>query len=807
MLSHTSAESAPITLARLRLGLKHSAFTLKSVALGAAVLLSACGGGGGGSSTSSGSGLTPFSATVIDGAILNALVCLDKNANGVCDAGEPQGRTNASGNVTFNIAAADVGKYPVLAIVGTDATDADTGAISTPYVMTAPADHPAVVSPLTTMVQQVIATTGASSTDAAASLQGTLGLNASVFQNYTTSTAPTDGSLNPATVARMVVVTTQQQTTALNGVAGSTAADSTVITQAMLTQAIQKKLLELLPALIAALNDPVVTGATTPAAKEAALLAAANTVVTNSGLTAAAMPLVVAANNQTSAPPVAATPPAEGFSLVNMDFTDVQNFYARFFASTLAQATPDANNLTRYMERRFSNVSGQMAKWSSGSSPARQSDLSWDGAAWSVCGLDQANTSTVRDAQGNSKYNYCNNRETGTSNRATFDVSGQTMLSVYNSMVASGYTNIKVANAATVLGASTFPTGSKEFLQTGTPLTFAIAYFPGASYPVGTSNLVSQYSAAVAAGGNTGTQAAGVGCNSAEWKNTSGTNSTTFELMIPVKGGTPCVNATASTFTYNTVVYNSGPNNVAWGNSSVGMGTLGTVPLNSGTAPGYYSGNTTFRAAFTGSGANAVTYYACQQRFTDGSARNCSSIGTGSYTISTLGDARVMQFNNLPAQMTQLTYTQVLVERGGKIYFGYQNRPIVSNTARLNRVAAEALLAQLGLQSFPAGRTPIDPITLTNASYRGSYAATTPTGAVGNGTIVTLNNDLSATCFDLLISTSVSCTVTVTDPSTGAFTVVNGANTSTGTVNFLTGAMSGSWTDGTQTLSFVGQRR
>jgi trimeric autotransporter adhesin len=784
---------------------KRAVTALASVIFGATALLTACGGGGGGSGAA-GSGLIPFSATVIDGAILNALVCLDKNANGVCDAGEPQGRTNASGNVTFNIAAADAGKYPVLAVVGTDATDADTGAITTPYVMTAPADQPAVVSPLTTLVQQVITTTGASTADAAASVQGTLGLNASVFQNYTTTAVPTDGSQNPATRARLVVVTTQQQAAAITSAVGTTTVDNTVITKAMLDQAIQKKLLELLPALVTALNDPSVTGATTLAAKEAALLAAANTVVTSSGLTTANISTVVAVNNQTSAPPPAVTPPTAGFNLASLDFTDVQNFTARFFAASLAQATPDSNNMTRYMDRHISNVSGNMAKWSFSGSPARNSDLSWDGAAWSVCGLDQENTSTVRDAQGNSKYNFCNNRETGTSNRAVFDVTGQTMLSVYNSMISGGYTNIKIANAATVLGSATFPTGSKEFIQTGTPLTNAIAYFPGASYPAGTSNVMTQFSAAVAAGGVAATQGGTVGCNSSEWNTTNGTNSTTFEAMVPVKGGTPCIySANSSTFTYNSVAYNSGPTNEAWGNSTISMGVLGNAPLNSGTAPGYYTSNVAFRASFTGTGANAVTYYACKQRFNNGSIRNCTSIGTGSYAISALGDARVMQFNNLPAQMTQLTYTQVLVERGGKIYYGYKNRPIVSNTARLNTVAAGAMLTQMGL---PGPFTPLmDPIVLTAASYRGSYAATSPTGSAGNGTILTVNSDMTASCFDLTTSTTTACVLSVSDATTGAFTLVNGANTSTGTVNFLTGAVSGTWTDGVNTTAFVGQRR
>ena len=118
-----------------------------AVAGAAALALAGCGGGGGGGTPATGGGTstTPFSTTVIDGAVQNALVCLDKNSNGACDADEPQGKTDVAGKVTFDIANADVGKYPILAIVGTDAVDADTGPVATAYTMTAPADKAAVV--------------------------------------------------------------------------------------------------------------------------------------------------------------------------------------------------------------------------------------------------------------------------------------------------------------------------------------------------------------------------------------------------------------------------------------------------------------------------------------------------------------------------------------------------------------------------------------------------------------------------------------------------------------------------------------
>jgi hypothetical protein len=55
------------------------------------ILIAGCGGGGGGSSSGVGGGAgstTGVAVTVVDGAIQNAVVCLDKNGNGSCDADE-----------------------------------------------------------------------------------------------------------------------------------------------------------------------------------------------------------------------------------------------------------------------------------------------------------------------------------------------------------------------------------------------------------------------------------------------------------------------------------------------------------------------------------------------------------------------------------------------------------------------------------------------------------------------------------------------------------------------------------------------
>ena len=151
--------------------------------------------------------------TVVDGPIQNAKVCLDKNNNGVCDTGEPTGSTDSDGKVTLKVDSTDAGKYPVIAVVGTDAIDADTGPVPTPFTMKAPADHTAVITPLTTLVQNVVASTGSTSAAAADVVKAQTGINISLFEDF--SKGATDDHKAAANIARMVVVTTQQQSEAV----------------------------------------------------------------------------------------------------------------------------------------------------------------------------------------------------------------------------------------------------------------------------------------------------------------------------------------------------------------------------------------------------------------------------------------------------------------------------------------------------------------------------------------------------------------------------------------------------------------
>ena len=271
-------------------------FKRLTLAIASAGLLTiyGCGGGGGGVETAD------VDITVVDGPIKNATVCLDKNFNGACDPDEPSGKTDAAGKIKLKVAKADVNQYPVLAVVGTDAEDVDTGAVPVAFTLKAPADKSAVVSPLTTMVQTLLEGSGLSTAEAEAKVKADTGLNVSLFDDFTKGNSADQKAAQ--TIARLIVITTQQQTTALVSTLNTDALDGSKITKEKISKAVDKSILSRLPALKVAAADPAVTGAASPAAKEAALLGQANTLAAASELTPESLPTVVAVNNQASAP-------------------------------------------------------------------------------------------------------------------------------------------------------------------------------------------------------------------------------------------------------------------------------------------------------------------------------------------------------------------------------------------------------------------------------------------------------------------------------------------------------------------------
>jgi hypothetical protein len=506
------------------------------------------------------------------------------------------------------------------------------------------------------------------------------------------------------------------------------------------------------------------------------------------------------------------TPPAVGASLHALTFTSAADWYMRVTTSTIAQNTAAADGTYRYSELRTARAGGGTAySWGPGSSPERGADLHWNGSSWTSCPINFENTQSVRDANGNSTYNYCNSTVIGTSNRsAPADISGRAMIDVYNEAATAATSNLAITSAATALGAATFPTGSSLYYTTDTPTTQAIAYYPGSG------NSVWRYSAAVAAGGVSAQQAAGTACNSAETNTKGAIHSATLEQMMAATVGTPCIN-TPRTFVYNGTTYSSIISDDGWYQSTLSIGTVGPngsatlAPVNTGaTAPGYFSGNSIIAIAFTGTGINPVTYYSCQQRFTDSSRRNCTVIGSGSYTVSNMGDGRALSLNNVPSLATALTYERVFVERAGMVYYGYQSKPTASKTARLNLTGLNALFSKLGLPAV----NPDAPVALTLGSYAGTYSSTftgTDSGTVTSSISpsgVTTCSGVSASA--VAFGCNFSVTPTGTDGTTAAISLgISGTGAVfTGTANYYTGDVSGAWSNtGGAGGTFTGSRQ
>ena len=690
--------------------------TLRVMLIGVAVsVLGACGGGGDDSPPAVEPApvvptTTSVPVTVIDGPIGNAQVCLDKNDNGRCDSGEPTAQTLANGVATLTVDNADLGKYPVLALATTASVDADHGAILLPFALKAPADQSSVVSPLTTLVQAYKAASGGSTADAEAAVKAQTGITVSLFQDFTSAAAKADSaSVYAADLARLVVLTTQKQTAALASTVGTTALDGTTIQAEALTRVIQQRLLEILPRIVQAVVDAV-----DAADKNASLGAAAVAIVDSpaTGIDAASVAVSVAANNQPASSTGAGETPTAGVVLRQLNYSDADNWFLRSGRISSAQAVVTDGQYTSVGDRQRM-AGGSLAIWGFGRDPGRNADLHFNGTAWVQCGLPTLSRNSPRDGAGRSSYNLCDGFEVGTSSNATFDISGRTMVSVYEQI--SGYGNISIANAAAVLGTATFPAGSRLRLTSDSALQTAVAYYPGRG------NQIMVSSAAVAAGKTSASDSAAA-C-AAITPNTPAAQyqeqATSLEMLVQRNRGTPCVyspgTASVTPFNGTTTTVSSGARNEWAGQSTLGLDVIGAASTG-GFQSTYYTTNTLVRVGFAASG-DGVTYYACQQRSTDGSPRNCDPIGQGTYRITSMGDGRALSFTNLPARMGRLTFENLFVERGGHVYTGYQNKKSVTSSARLTKVAANALLGHLGIASLDEEQV----LTTTPGSFSGAY--------------------------------------------------------------------------------------
>lgn len=652
---------------------------------GAALLtLAACGGGGGGGGNGSNGGsaggggggtgpvvsTTRVPVTVVDGAIQNALVCLDANLNGSCEAGETSGTTDVAGNVVLQVPDADVGKYPIVASVGIGAIDADHGEVKVAYTLKAPADRTAVVSPLTTLVQTYVETSGGTSADAGAALQAQLGLSTSPFADFTKDS--TDAGKLAGTLARLIVVVTQTQLAATQGATG---ANNQAVPQAQIDSAINNSLLQQLPQLALAVRDDATlnNAGISVAQKQVQMEAAAQQVADTAGLTKDNIGAVVA--TQTQAP--AAGPAEEGrvdtVSLRWFDYTDTQNYYLRAFEATAAQNTPDANNKTHFTEIRERRTNGFLEEWGMGANNWTRPQIYWDGSQWFDCPTNFEHESTPVNAAGESDSVYCKAVKSR-SKRANIDISGRTLIDVvrdiraYPGADASGGAfstwgpNPELSEIQSKLGSTVFPAGSLLSRRTVTDAGGAIYYnrntqarIPSAEQPMNP--------------------------NGATWR------AATLDEFVAWNIG------------------NYGGSNDVHGNVAHVLLNRDYTKLNGEAAYKRYMvafQPGTFNARFfqcEGDMASRAENPPRNSTLYVGGQSTCAQLLDTTYKIETLGNRRVLSFTAEPAQLSQFGAQayRLFIERQGVAYIGYRDKPQVTKQQRLNGKAAEALLSKLGL--------------------------------------------------------------------------------------------------------------
>lgn len=704
-----------------------------------ACCLVACGGGGGGDGPSPvppppvspppASSVT-ISGKAVDGALQGATACYDLNDNGACDSTEPASTpTDASGAFQITVQPADAGKHRVVVEVPATAIDADTGAaVGTAFTLQSPATGTAVAhnvfaSPLTTLVQIQMDRSGLTLAAAADLVKTQAGLTVSPLEDFTAGSGA--GQVQAAKVARLVQLTSLQQASTLATIVGQVDLSGAPITAADVARQATGATIEALPVIGAKVLEPAIANAT-GGSLQTALLAAAQAVVAEAGISAGEAKVNVGVGRL----PVDTSTgsPGPSVSLTALRYTDANNWYYRALEGSTADNTPDANNVLRYYEvHQLSessgfNPNGVAYGWGYNNNRARTGDLHWDGSAWVACSLGDRYTSTKRDAQGRSTYNYCKNGEIGSSTRSLVDVSGQGIASVFTNTIrtfpgsASGLAYGAWGPADLGLfGSATFPAGSKLIYQSNSITGTAFFFDPS------NTGVVTAYSAAIAAGGDARTNPS-LAC---AVNPTPAPNAVaTLESLVATNPGQPCVFAKSVSGADSTLDPNEW-----WSNSTASLGVLtGGVAQPQGTG-NYYSTDLRLRVAFAPTG-NATRYYSCFTRASTGSARNCTQIGSGTYAIQTLGDARVMTFTGLPAITQRTGFTRVFVERGGQVWYGYKNPSGVTNAAlRLNLQATTAVFSAL------PGLPPVRPVTQpSDMSADSQVALATMKGVWGEAT-------------------------------------------------------------------------
>jgi trimeric autotransporter adhesin len=648
----------------MKLNLHRSTKSLAlATALSGSLILIACGGGGSGDVTPPPpSNLPPIveaspaslSGVVADGLIQGASVCYDLNDNGRCDTGEPvSASTGANGAYTLSVPAAEAGKHAVIAIVPVGAIDADTGPVTAAYTLKAPAQtdtsQSVFISPITTIVQEVMQATGATNPAAAIQqIKQELGISISPLDNFIALRATNPDAARAGMIAQIITAVRQEV--------------QLIATTANLPPANVEALLSV----VVINNLPrLAESAATQGTQTAA--ASASQLVSTTGITSATVAAqaqvavaITSAGNDTLTASVTPTP---FVTLRDFRYTNATNWNYRVFTGDDV-ADNQGFKYSNDVRKIFTNGIEV---------PYNRNAAFWLTAEnrWYSCPSSGYKVSrvTLPNAAGEISSDYCNNAFTDKIKRTNVDIASRTMASVLNEIRGSGipsYNTWGPAVSQLTDASATFPAGSILRYQVTTGLTTADAH-----------NLFDKVRV---------------------YKNTT----------KPNFGDWPF----AASLDEMVQFYQGGFVGNVNGSSTDGLGEIADANVTdpnlqklknfrvSYQSTGANTGNVNFylcrRNSPTGSFGNNFT--------------NCTGattpILTSTYTIANQGDSRVLRFAAFPTEIEAFRKNRrIYVERSGAVMYGSKDIIQTSTTIRMNKAAWDALRAQA-----PGVTAHVDPI-------------------------------------------------------------------------------------------------
>ena len=395
------------------------------------------------------------SGLVVDGPLQGAAVCYDTNDNASCDAGEPGATSDADGKYAFSIPETAAGQHAVVAQVPASAIDKDTGtAVGVAFTLRTvatgtPGAQDVFVSPVTTLVADIVSDSGKTAAEAAAQVQAALSLQ----------------SLAPApTVAAGGSADVMQAGRALGALTIQTAllASANGVPAAQVAALVREATTAQLPVLAATLAGSTATSAAARAqeAAAAALLAM--------NLSAANVSAVAA---QLARPAGTADAPGPFVSLRRFAYTDANTYSYTVFVGD--SSVTDSNGRFKASEVRQALSAGTVQ-------PFNRNQVYWTGTEWKVCER-QWEVSNTKSGTATTPLlsTYCgaSNSETRS---VTEDIAGQTLRALVTRFRAHPFADSVGASTDAVSGlpvnwgpdpallpeAATFPAGSKMSSRT-----------------------------------------------------------------------------------------------------------------------------------------------------------------------------------------------------------------------------------------------------------------------------------------------------------------------------------------------------